>query len=238
MEREGEMKTKFDVYLIVMLMLVILYVTIGYAMGHGDTEKFSALYREKHSAVVSIESRGGRGTGFYVEPHYLVTNNHLASLYNRETNPTQIYSVYVKGNSKPYAGVVVGTISKLDISVLYTGSYNGGGTYFKLSKEPVEIGDEIMSIGNPNGMVNRMSVGIVSINEEQSTLFTDLKHINLSIDVLKGASGSPILNVNGNVIGVLYALTIGTDSFASAIPISKVGKCIDLIIKKHKERTL
>ncbi len=138
------------------------------------------------------------GTGFIVEKNLLITNSHLVAenLIAKDSNNNEIKIVKVLKNDE-----------KNDLAVILIEN-NKSLESLKLAKNNAEIGDEIIVLGNPAGFQNTLSRGLIS----NLKLIKSMNKIIFNAPIAQGSSGSPILNENGEVIGVVEGLYLGNNA--------------------------
>ena len=103
------------------------------------------------------------------------------------------------------------------------------------------VGETVIAIGNAYGYVHTCTQGIISalhrdvpVNETQD--YVDL--IQISAGINPGNSGGPLLNIDGDLIGVNVAVRVGAQQIAFAIPIDQVIDIVTDMIEQHNESRL
>ena len=174
----------------------------------------------------------GLGTGIIVsEDGYIVTNEHVSG--------SKYSSCYVTlENGKEYQANVVWSDTDLDLSIIKINVK--GLEYANLGdSDKIRPGEKVYAIGNPIGFEFQRTVtsGIISavdrtikIEEEDKTSYMeDLIHTDATIN--PGNSGGPLINPNGEVIGINSIKIDSAESIGFAIPIN----IIKPIIQSYKE---
>lgn len=165
----------------------------------------------------------GAGTGFLVTQNgYIITNKHV--VLDEEASYTVLLS---DGSQKP--GKVVYRDTVLDIALVKM-----EGSNFKHvtlgNSDSLKLGQTVIAIGNALGEYNNsVSVGIISglnrsIQAGGGNGFVEqLKGvIQTDAAINPGNSGGPLLDMNGNVVGVNVATVMGSNNISFSIPINKV----------------
>lgn len=193
---------------------------------------------------------GGKGTGiFLTEDGYILTNNHVISILPAEYKNAfharaRIFRVEIKilwraeefGPDLKFDAEVVGRDEFLDIAIL---KINGNGIKFPAAvlgdSDEIETGEPVFAIGNPFGLENTLTDGIVSskkrnLSEMNPQILTHFIQHDAAIN--PGNSGGPLYNGNGEVIGV--NTIIAGQGLAFAIPINRVKTIIPQLVKNEK----
>jgi serine protease Do len=161
-------------------------------------------------AVVTIEGGNVKGTGFNISPDgFIVTNHHVID------DMLSIIVIFPHGEF--YKATVKQSYPELDIALL---EIEGGNLpYLELQgQQKWDLNDHIYVIGNPLAYSQIVMEGnIVGLDER----------MRISAPIHKGNSGSPVIDSDGLVIGVVYAKTIpqlgkGEESVGLAVPIDKI----------------
>lgn len=168
------------------------------------------------------------GTGVIVDPSgYILTNNHVA-----DSSKGLNISLF---DGKNVLGKVVWTDPVLDISIAKINEPNLQAAPLGNSQD-VSIGDVAIAIGNPLGLKFQRSVtsGIISavnrtVQLGPSSFMEDLLQTDASIN--PGNSGGPLINVNGEVIGINTVKVTTAEGMGFAIPINMAKPIIDSIKK-------
>ena len=159
-------------------------------------------------------NQSAQGSGFIIDDKGLiVTNNHVIA------GATSITVVLHDGKS--LQAELVGADAKTDLALLKV------DTDIKLkavnwgNSDNVKVGNWAMAIGNPFGLVNTVTVGIVSARARDINAgpFDDFIQTDASIN--RGNSGGPLFNLEGQVIGVntaIYSPSGGSVGIGFAIP--------------------
>ncbi|MDR3438598.1 Do family serine endopeptidase [Telmatospirillum sp.] len=167
------------------------------------------------------------GSAFIIDPSgYIVTNNHVVA---RATKITVVF----QDNSR-HSAEVVGSDPKIDIALL---KVSGTGKLPFLQwgdSNKVEVGDWVMTVGNPFGLGGTVTAGIVSAlgRDLQQGPFDDFLQIDAPIN--RGSSGGPTFDTSGRVVGInaaIYSPTGGSVGIGFAIP-SSIAK---VIVQKLRE---
>ncbi len=156
------------------------------------------VYQRSSPAVVSIESNDGAGSGSIISSDGLVlTNAHVVD------NMRTVEVALADGRKFP-ADVVGFGANGLDLAVLKIRGANNLPT-ITLSRTPVQVGQRAFAIGNPFGRFQgTFTTGIVSrIDKERGLIQTDAA-------INPGNSGGPLLNSQGELIGVNTAIFTGS----------------------------
>jgi S1-C subfamily serine protease len=177
----------------------------------------------------------GQGSGFLIDTlGDIVTNNHVVEGASSITVTLQ--------NGKTVNAVVVGTDTADDLAVVKIAATSVAGiTPLQFDdSNAVQVGQTVIAIGSPYGLMNSVTTGIISglnrtISEADSYSYT---YINLTgmlqtdAAVNPGNSGGPLLDTNGRVIGINTEVENSADGgIAFAVPSATVEKVLPNLIK-------
>jgi serine protease Do len=170
----------------------------------------------------------GTGSGFIIRSDgYIVTNNHVIDGADKVT-------VNLKGGKK-YKAKIIGTDKKYDLAILKIEAK--GLPYLELGKsDDLEIGQWVVAIGNPFGLHETVTVGIISaLNRSLSSDQTDGGYlIQTDAAINPGNSGGPLVDLNGKVIGINEAILSNAQNIGFAIPIKLLNDNLDELISKGR----
>lgn len=168
-----------------------------------------------------------RGSGFVVtEDGYIVTNNHVVE------NMTKVTVTFNSG--KKTVATIVGTDPKTDLAVIKI--EEKGLPYLSFANsETLEVGDWAIAIGNPFGLQATVTVGVVSAKGRSQLHIADFEDfIQTDAAINPGNSGGPLLDVEGEVIGVNTAIVSGSGGYMGigfAIPSNMAKQIINQLMK-------
>ncbi|HEY2805173.1 MAG TPA: Do family serine endopeptidase [Gemmatimonadales bacterium] len=188
--------------------------------------------------------RQASGTGFIVtRDGYILTNNHVVADADRVT-------VRLLDN-REFNARVVGRDANTDVAVIKIDADNLPAVSFG-SSDQARVGDWVLAFGNPLGFTFTVTSGIVSAKGRQLAGLRDPNDpgqtysiqdfIQTDAAINPGNSGGPLVNMNGEVIGINSAIASSTGLYAGygfAIPISLARRVMDdLISKGHVDRAI
>jgi S1-C subfamily serine protease len=185
-----------------------------------------------------LESQSTRlGSGFVYDTNgHIITNNHVVD------GAKTVDVRFIDGNV--YTAEVVGTDPYNDIAVLKIID-----DFSEEHLEPLplgdssqlEVGQQVIAIGNPHGLSNTMTTGIVSQvgrllpNRELGYSIPNVIQTDAAIN--PGNSGGPLLDLQGHVIGINTAIQSATGDFAGigfAVPSNSVKRIVPALIEDGK----
>ncbi|MBU4318245.1 MAG: trypsin-like peptidase domain-containing protein [Proteobacteria bacterium] len=172
------------------------------------------------------------GSGFiFSEDGLILTNAHLVFKSS---------SIIVKMSGRgAFPATIVGMDPVMDIAVLKIQDNSGKVPIVTFMKddERIEIGEEVVVIGSPEGMENTISRGIVSgLNRilPSSPMSMVVPMIQTDAPVSMGNSGGPILNRCGEVIGMVTAVLNHGGNIGFALPIHDVKQALTQLIENGR----
>jgi serine protease Do len=158
----------------------------------------------------------GLGTGMLIDDQgHILTNNHVVA------GATEINVLLADGTS--YPGKVVGTDPKTDLAVIRISTDEKLPTVTFGDSDKMEVGDWVVAIGHPRGLDQTVTQGIISAKHRRGVLDPSSYQDYLQTDaaINPGNSGGPLLNLDGQVIGVNAAIASqsgGFEGIGFAIP--------------------
>ena len=191
------------------------------------------LRRQRFSLNV-MEIPRGSGTGFiWDESGLIVTNFHVVQGANKITIELQ--------SNKSYQATVVGSAPEKDIALLKIDAPNEDLQPLPLGDSAsLAVGRKVLAIGNPFALDTTLTVGVVSaLNREiKSITNRTIKNvIQTDAAINPGNSGGPLLNSNGQLVGVntaIYSPTGASAGIGFAIPVNAVKVIIPQLIEHGK----
>ncbi len=155
------------------------------------------------------------GTGFVIsQDGYIVTNNHVVDGADE---------IIVKmKNGKEYPAKLIGTDKKVDVALLKVKA-RGLQTVKLGDSKALRVGDWVMAIGNPFGLSQTVTAGIVSAKGRVIGAGPYDHFIQTDAAINPGNSGGPLFNLKGEVIGIntaIYSRSGGSLGIGFAIPIN------------------
>ena len=204
-----------------------------------ETDTLKTAIDKVYDAVFLIEAttRGGKstGSGFAYKTDdkngYIITNAHVIS------NATEVKVINSKGET--YEAKILGSDEYADIAVLSTNVSNVSKVAQIGDSSKAELGDTIFTVGSPLGSeyFGTVTKGIIAGKNRlvgSSTIMLEAIQIDAAIN--EGNSGGPLLNINGEVIGV-NSMKIASEKIEGmgfAIPINTVMSYVDRLEKGEK----
>ncbi len=168
------------------------------------------------------EKRQSLGSGAIVDPDgYVITNLHVVRRASR-------IIVTLRDGTEIEAGLI-GEDPNLDIAVL---KLEKPGPYPSIpfgSSDDLMIGETVIVIGNPFGLQNTVTTGVLSALEREVAInqitFPGLIQTDAAIN--PGNSGGPLANVNGELIGIAMAIQSGAEGISFAIPARRARRVFE-----------
>ncbi|MGD0994957.1 MAG: trypsin-like peptidase domain-containing protein [Candidatus Bathyarchaeia archaeon] len=196
----------------------------------------TALYEDVRNSIVLIEGdissgiQQGSGVVYTFSGRNVVLTN-----YHVVLGTTNLSVTFSDGNG--YSATVLGTDPYSDLAVL---SVNASASEFKpldiASSSTLAVGESVIAIGNPYGLVGSLTTGVVSalgrtITEPDTAGgYAIANIIQTSTPINPGNSGGPLLNAAGNVVGITTAIVSNSQGLGFAIPSDTILREINDLI--------
>lgn len=179
---------------------------------------------EKYNSVFVVTSGNALGSGFAVGENCIITNAHVLD------NPNNIMlSTYAGETHTTY---LVGYDQDKDIAVL--GVKDARFTPLTVADyKSLNTGDDVYAIGAPKSMAYTLTKGVISAKEREIGKY---KYIQTDAAINEGNSGGPLLNDEGNVIGINTLKMSDSEGIGLAIPMTVVGdflKSLDIELDEN-----
>ncbi len=180
------------------------------------------------------EQFGGRsqgvGSGFvYDEQGHILTNNHVVE------DAEKITVSFYDGVEVP--AKVVGNDKQSDVAVIKVNNTS----YPALPRgdsAKLKVGEMVMAVGSPFGLSQSVTTGIISALERNTMAINEYESfIQTDAPINRGNSGGPLVNMNGEVIGINSAIVSGgsgNDGIGFAIPMKLARSVAEMLIKDGK----
>lgn len=201
-----------------------------------DERVTTEVFKKVHRSVVNISTttltldfwnqivpQQGQGSGFIVDNEgYVLTNNHVVEAAQK--------IIVTLDNNKKVEAILIGRDATMDLAVIKIPSRYVTGIATLGDSNNLHVGQKAIAIGNPFGLSHTITAGIVSalkrrIQSREGGILYDLIQTDAAIN--PGNSGGPLLNSNGEVIGIntaIFSLTGGYQGIGFSIPINRAKK--------------
>ncbi len=199
---------------------------------YDGNSSLAQIYAEVKDSVVVVQGytvqydffgrafySGVQGSGFvynYNGKMIVVTNNHVIS---GTVNDTVTFA-----NGDSYPATVLGSDPYADLAALATQAPSVEYKPLQIaSSSSLSVGDPLIAVGGPYGLAGSMTTGIVSalgrtITSDTSTSYPIADVIQTSTPINPGNSGGPLLNYEGQVVGITTAIVSNSQGLGFAIP--------------------
>ncbi len=170
------------------------------------------------NAVVQIATKTGTGTGFYLPAYDLiVTNNHVIRDQRQATIKGRTFSKQISrvvfADERYDLAFLLPPPNVNDFPDLRLGDYGS-----------LKDGDDVLAIGHPYGLNYTATQGVISrVDRVQQ----GIHYIQIDAAINPGNSGGPLVNQNGEVVGVNTFIIKGGDNLGFALPASYLREALD-----------
>ncbi len=196
----------------------------------------STAVRRDLFSLNAVEVPQGSGSGFVWDRQgYVVTNFHVISGADR--------LIITLSDQSQWAAKVVGAAPEKDLAVLKVGAPPAALRPLPLgNSDELEVGRKVLAIGNPFGLDTTLTTGIVSALGREIEAVNDRKIrdvIQTDAAINPGNSGGPLLNSQGQLIGVntaIYSPSGGSAGIGFAIPVNTVKRYVPQLIRYGRIR--
>ena len=173
------------------------------------------------------EPQGGLGSGVIVsQSGYILTNNHVVE----GADDIEV----VLNDSRHTKAKVIGTDPDSDLAVLKIGLDKLPSIVLGNS-DAIQVGDQVLAIGNPFGVGQTVTSGIVSaLGRNQLGINTFENFIQTDAAINPGNSGGALVDTNGNLLGIntaIYSRSGGSMGIGFAIPVSTAKLVLEGLVK-------
>ena len=244
--------------------IVVLFTGSTFAQPDRVSRSFAAIAKQVEPAVVNIDTKSkviepvakgtpepgdskdileffqrqnqprpvaGIGSGFIVDKSgYIVTNRHVIANSARITVRIE--------SGEEFTASVVGTDLETDIAVL---KINAGRDlpFLKFgNSNTAEVGDWVLAVGSPFGLAKTVTAGIISQKKRETPYASAFqKFIQTDAAINPGNSGGPLVNLDGEVIGVNSQIATSTGEYsgiAFALPSDEAASVFEQIVKNGR----
>ena len=176
--------------------------------------------------------REASGSGVIVDKNgYIITNHHVIESADH-------IRVKLHGDTKEYKAKLIGSDIETDIAVIKIDAGKPLQSARVGNSDGVQVGDWAVAIGSPFGFEATVTAGIVSaLARDVSGAQQFQRFIQTDAAINPGNSGGPLLNINGEIIGINTAIATqngGYQGIGFALPVNQAARVYNQIIKHGK----
>jgi serine protease Do len=181
-----------------------------------------------------FENRG-LGSGFVIESSGLIlTNHHVVE----NADDIEVSFALPDGGEKVLKAKVVGQAPDYDVALIKTDEDAKAPITSLGDSEALRVGDWVMAIGNPFGLDHSVSVGIISAKERRDIAPSGRRglynFLQTDASINPGNSGGPLVNTQGEVVGINAAINAQGQGIGFAIPVNMVKEMLPQLKKGGK----
>ncbi len=185
---------------------------------------FKRFFHEMPQAPESRRTQGA-GSGVIISKDgYVLTNNHVVEGAKEVT--------VTFANQKEYKAQVVGRDPKTDLAVLKVKSKESFPAVSLGDSDQLQVGDWVVAIGNPFGLNNTVTSGIVSAKGRVIGAGPYDDFIQTDASINPGNSGGALLNMKGELVGINTAIIPNGQGIGFAIPVNTGKPLVPQLISK------
>lgn len=202
----------------------------GFPQGGPFDQFFKQFDQFQGNTQPRQQKKSSLGSGFIISKDgYIVTNNHVV----QDADIVKV-TVDQKGDATEYVATIIGTDPETDLALLKIEAENPLPLLSFGNSDALEVGEWLMAIGNPFGLDHSVTTGILSAKgrDISSGPFDNFLQTDASIN--PGNSGGPLLNMQGQVIGINTAIIASGQGIGFAIPSNMAAQVIEQL-KTHKK---
>jgi serine protease Do len=217
---------------------------LALALAHGAAaqEDLKELAREARKSVVHLKMIGaggqpvGTGSGFFVGPQMLATNHHVIA------GAVRVEALLEGGIALDVLGVLADD-EEHDLALLEVGAGPHPALPLASFSGLVEPGEKIIVLGSPLGLSGTLSEGIVSavrsegLPEEFRQDGKTAPLLQITAAISPGSSGSPVMNLRGEVVGVAVSQMVAGQNLNFAVPVPQLRELMNRAANGGLERS-
>jgi len=188
---------------------------------------------EAFSQPTARKPMNGMGTGIIIDPRgYIVTNQHVVD------DVTALRIRLSDGTTQK--AVVVARHAELDLAIIKIDAPTPLPVMPVGTASDLMVGETVIAIGNAYGYEHTVSAGVVSaikrdVSLNESMAYKSLIQTDASIN--PGNSGGPLVNINGELVGVNVAIRAGAQGIGFAIPVDHMVKSVSDMLRARRRST-
>jgi serine protease Do len=185
---------------------------------HSERTVHGPAAEELFANTPSQNRINGMGTGILIDPRgYIITNQHVVEDVN-------VIRVRL-GDGSTHSARVLTRDADSDLALLKIDAGRPLPTISLGTSTDVMVGETVIAVGNAYGYEHTVTVGVVSAVKRDVTLNREVSYkalIQTDASINPGNSGGPLLNINGELIGVNVAIRAGAQGIGFAIPVDSM----------------
>ncbi len=187
----------------------------------GKDDPFGEFFERFFGDIPQREfKQKGLGSGFIIsEDGYVVTNNHVVD----KADDIEV----ILENGEKYDAEIIGKDPKTDLAILKIEPEEKLIALKFGNSDDLRIGDWVIAIGNPFGLGNTVTAGIVSADGRVLGMGSYDDFIQTDAPINPGNSGGPLFNLDGEVVGVNTAIIFRGQGIGFAIPINLAKSIVE-----------
>jgi len=173
------------------------------------------------------------GSGVIIDSNqkYILTNHHVIVRASKIT--------ITLADQQEFEAQVLGTDPESDLAVLKIESDTDLPAIRMSRSDDLMIGETVIAIGNPFGLSHTVTTGVISALNRSVRTQGGVYHNFIQIDasINPGNSGGPLLNINGELVGINTAIYSGAEGIGFAIPIDRARRIVSDLIHYGRVHT-
>ncbi len=188
---------------------------------------FERFFQGMPQAAPAPRIQKGMGSGVIISKDgYVLTNNHVVD------GAKEV--IITLADQKEYKGRIVGSDRQTDVAVVKIDGHESFPASILGNSDALKVGDWVVAIGNPFGLDRTVTAGIVSAKGRVIGAGPYDNFIQTDASINPGNSGGPLLNMQGEVVGINTAIVAQGQGIGFAIPVNMVKTLIPQLETKGK----
>jgi serine protease Do len=201
---------------------------------HSERTVMGPAAEELFTLAPSQNRINGMGTGILVDPRgYIVTNHHVVE---------DVHVIRVRlSDGSTYSARVLARDPDADLALLKIDAGRPLPIVPLGTAKDLMVGETVIAIGNAYGYEHTVTVGVVSALKRDVTLNKEISYkglIQTDASINPGNSGGPLLNVNGEMVGLNVAIRAGAQGISFAIPVDSMMTTVADMVSIRKRQGL
>jgi serine protease Do len=205
--------------------VVNISTTKTFKIRRGPYYQFNEDYFQRYvQGTAELKRPNSLGSGFILDKEgYILTNNHVLQGADE---------ILVKiSDGRSFQAQVIGSDPVTDLAVIKINAQKDLPTVHLGDSDHLEVGDWVVAIGNPFGLTQTVTAGILSAKGRVIGAGPYDNFLQTDASINPGNSGGPLFNLQGEVVGVNTAIIAGGQGIGFAIPINQAKVVIPQLVQ-------